>query len=118
MSQQLSADERAQAVELYQAGLTITQVANRMRRSDYAVRCVLAAANVPRRARNQSTITAVERAEVVRLYTVERLSTYTIAARVGRAQSAVWRILVDAEVPRRAPGWPKDAATLRRVGVG
>jgi hypothetical protein len=58
-------------------------------------------------------ITDDERAEVIRLY-VEGLSTHKVAAEVGRAQSAVWRILDTAGVPRRRQGWPKDARTHHR----
>lgn len=110
----LTADERAQIVGLYRTGLPISQVAHRVRRSPYAVRCALVAADVPRRRANQPTIPVTERSEMVRLYTVDRLSTYDIAARLGRSQSTVWGILVDADVPRRPGGWPKDASTHHR----
>jgi predicted DNA-binding protein (UPF0251 family) len=110
----ITAAERSQAVALYQTGLTLAQVGNRMNRSAYAVRCALVAAGIPRRSANQSTITAAERAEVVRLYTVEKLSTYAIAERLSRAQSTIWTILTEAGVSMRPVGWPSDAATRWR----
>jgi DNA-directed RNA polymerase specialized sigma24 family protein len=118
MSQRLTDDERAQAIALYGTGLTLTQVGDRIGRSTYAVRCILVDAGVPRRSANLPTITERERAEVIRLYTVDRLSTYDIANRLDRSQSAVWQILVDEEVPRRPAGWPKDASTRRRDRAG
>ncbi len=109
--------ERAQAVDLYQSGLTIVKVADRMRRSTYAIRCALIEADIPRRPANQRSITDAERAEMVRLYTVEGLSTYAVADQVRRTQSTVWKILVGAGVSMRTPGWPKDVAARRRAGA-
>jgi transposase-like protein len=110
----LSDDERAQIVDLYGTGLSIAQVAARIRRSPSAVRCALIDADVPRRPA-VSTVAAELRAEVIRLYTVERLSTHAVAEQLGRPQSGVWQILVDAKVPRRPAGWPKDASTRHRA---
>ena len=73
-------------------------------------------AGLPRR--SQSPITDAERAEIIRLRVEDELSTHKIAERVVRAQSAVWRVLDAAGIPRQAPGWPKDAASRRRDRAG
>jgi transposase len=93
-------------------GLTIAQLAARYGVGTSTVRGWLADAGIPRRRPGRPS-QAPSRAELVRLYVAEGLSTTQIGQRYGVSQQTALRWLRAAEVALRPPGQPTQANTPR-----
>lgn len=106
----LSEEARADIVKLYNAGLSMRRVADKVGCSYTTVHRTLLQNGVQPRQRGGPTpgrlVTAEERAQMVQLYGLG-LSINKIVEKVGRAPSTVHKIVQDSGIEMRPRGGPK-----------